>query len=141
MYASAHETKLENRNPSVGKVHVQNHAAPDKAPFFVLKPFRLMVLGTHGPVAILRAGVILETHNETTKKKLEKYLPRIYSCLLNDFHALTHLLWESDYHTDLMALKKRVERLVHTIVGKDLVSDVLVQKAFIKPLPKTRESL
>ena len=65
-YASAHETKLENRNPSMGKVHVQNHAAPDKAPFFVLKPFKLMVFGAHGPVAILRAGIILETHNEET---------------------------------------------------------------------------
>ncbi|WP_031933957.1 hypothetical protein [Candidatus Hepatobacter penaei] len=134
----AEETKLENRNPSVGKVHIQNHAVVDKAPFFLLKPFRVMVLSDKGPIAILRADVIVETHDETSKKKLEKFLPRIYSRLLEDFYGLAYLLWGSGYHPDLMSIKNRTERLVRKEVHEDLVRDVFVQKVFIKPMPPVR---
>lgn len=133
----AAETRLENRNPSMGKVHVQNHAQVDKAPFFFLKPFRLMVLSEKRPVAIFCFDIILETHSEESKKLLEKQLPRIYSALLEDFYGLGFLLWGTGYHTSSMSLKKRAERVISRIVREDLLRDVMVQKVLLKSIPKT----
>ena len=135
------KAKMDNRNPSTGKVHIQNHAVVDKSPFFLFKPFRVMVLSDKRPIAILRADVILETQNNEAKDILERFLQHIHSVLLEDFYGLSQLLWGSGYHPDLMAIKLRVERLVKTIVHEDLVRDVLVQKVFLKPLPKTRDNI
>jgi len=129
---------LKNRDLSMGKVHVQNHAEVDKAPFFLLKPFKLMVLNGKRAVALFRVEVILETYDETTKVRLEKHLPRLYSALLQDFYGVSFVLWKTGYQTDLMALKKRAERVVRKLVGADILRDVLVQKAVMSPLPKLR---
>ena len=139
--SSENNSGLENRNPSVGKVHIQNHAVVDKSPFFLFKPFRVMVPRGRRPIVILRADVLIETQNDETKGILEKYLPQIYSALLEDFYGLAHLLWGSGYHPDLMAIKLRAQRLIQKIVHEDVVRDVLVQKVFIKPMPKVRNDI
>lgn len=100
-----------------------------------------MVLSTKRPIAIFRADVLIETQNDDTKETLEKYLPQLYDALLQDFYGLAHLLWGSGYHPDLMAIKLRAERIIKKIVGEDVVRDVLVQKVFIKPMPKVRDDI
>ena len=139
--STKNESGLENRNPNVGKVNVQNHAVVDKSPFFLLKPFRVMVLSGKRPIAIFRADVLLETQNDDTKGILEGYLPRIYDALIQDFYGLAHILWGSAYHPDLMAIKLRSERIIKKIDGEDVIRDVLVQKVFIKPMPKVRDDI
>ena len=124
----------DNRDPKVGKVHVQNHTQVDKAPFFLLNPFRVIVLNDKRPCAIFRMDVMLETHDTDTKAILETHLRKIYSALFEDFYGVAHLLWGAGYTPDLMAFKKRAEGVVRKIVGPALVKDVLIQRALFKPL-------
>ncbi|MGB0919067.1 MAG: hypothetical protein ACPGUZ_00905 [Holosporaceae bacterium] len=137
--ARASDPRVNNRDPSLGKVHVQNHTQVDKAPFFQLKPFRLMILSRKSPVAIFCFDLILETHSEKTKGLLEKHLPRIYSALLEDFYGVGFLLWGTGYHTTSFALKQRAERVVRRFVQDDLLRDVMIQKVLLKAIPATQK--
>ena len=102
--------------------------------FFLLNPFRIIITDHSHPVAIFRMDVMLETHTEKTKKKMERYLPVIYDAIFQDLYGMAYLVWGSGYQGSLMELKERIQAVVLSIVKEDLLRDVLVQKALFKPL-------
>lgn len=68
----------------------------------------------------------LDCPNKTITKRVEKFLPIIRDRFFWDLYILLGVIWSSDFRTDVKELKQRLKKRIDQILGKNVVSDVLV---------------
>ena len=61
-----------------------------------------------------------------TSQKVAKYLPIIRDRFFWDLYVLLGVIWSPDFRTDVSEMKRRLKRRLETIMGKDVINDVLV---------------
>ena len=100
----------------------------------VLSPMRLLILDGKGPKALLGLEIIVEATNLEKATLIRELLPRLHSHLFEKLYSVAPFLWQTGYTPTLHSLRTFVNRQCQTFFGPDVVRDVSVRKAYLRPM-------
>lgn len=99
-------------------------------PFFTLHPFSITVLSKNKPYLIVSIECLVETVPEKWEK-MRLQVPKMYHHMLIDLYQSLNFLWNRKSPPDPMVLKKRLLNVLHTVMGKDNIKDLVVSSVYV----------
>ena len=115
-------------NPAAAQADVE---ALDQgaAVFLALQPFSAPVVYKNRVRYYVQLGVSLQLDSESSKDRVYKQMPRLHDAILRDLHGTSVLRPGSKRSINFDAVKSRLLAQAQSILGAEVVRDVLITHA------------
>lgn len=134
--ASVSVMKWMNVGPFAKKGTVAEAPAPKPAiqPRFVdMEPLVVSVFDGDKLAANIQIGIKLETLSDANASAIQKKMPKISDAFLRDLHDFLPRLMRQSDRIDVVVLKDRLKGVADKVMGKNVISGVLIQSVHNSP--------
>ena len=114
--------------PKKGEIKkVTRKAIKDATVFIDMDPLALPIFRGNRVAATIQIQIKLETNNEDKAEEIKEKMPILTDAFVRDLHSFIPRLLKVKERVDVLIIKQRLQMVSNKVLGKDMVSNVLVQ--------------
>lgn len=107
---------------------------PPAQPRFVdMEPMVVTIFDGEKVAANIQIGIKLETLSDANASAIQKKMPKVRDAFLRDLHTFIPRLLKTSERIDVAVLKDRLQGVADKVMGKNVISGVLIQSVYNSP--------
>lgn len=114
--------------PKKGEVRkVKEKATQDTTVFIDMDPLALPIFRGNQVAATIQIQIKLETNNQIKADEIIEKMPILTDAFVRDLHGFLPRLLKVKERVDVLIIKQRLQMVSDKVLGRNMVSNVLVQ--------------
>ncbi|HIC28807.1 MAG TPA: hypothetical protein EYO85_05090 [Rhodospirillales bacterium] len=92
-----------------------------------MDPLALPIFQGYRVAATIQIQIKLETNNQNKADEIKEKMPILTDAFIRDLHSFIPRLLKEKERVDVLIIKQRLQMVSDRVLGRDVVSNVLVQ--------------
>ena len=98
-----------------------------------MEPLAIPIFRGNRVAATIQIQIKLETDNKDKAEEIREKMPIITDAFVRDLHSFMPRLLKAKERIDVLIIKQRLQMISDKVVGKGMISNVLVQSLIDQP--------
>ena len=114
--------------PKKGEIRkIEQKAIEDTTVFIDMDPLALPIFRGYRVAGTIQIQIKLETNNQNKAYEIKEKMPILTDAFIRDLHSFIPRLLKEKERVDVLIIKQRLQMVSDRVLGRDVVSNVLVQ--------------
>jgi len=120
--------------PKKGEIKkIKQKTLKDTTQFIDMDPLAMPIFRGNRVAATIQIQIKLETNNKDKAEEINEKMPILTDAFIRDLHSFMPRLLRVKERVDVLIIKQRLQMVSDRVLGKGIVSNVLVQSLINQP--------